>query len=162
MIKKVRPLDFISLLGQLALLDNLKLWHNLTMAVFKHSQKTPWTSGQSKPYLFNNKIELNWINVAGTDYGQPERAFFQKFETFGLGQTNWAEILWGILGISGQIISTILAQWVPCPSERVAGSLSYKKLWFLGLKNITPKYSQNKILAVKNLWNSVRTSVFGA
>ena len=29
-----------------------------------------------------------------TDYGHPERAFFfQKFETFGLGQTNWAEIL---------------------------------------------------------------------
>jgi hypothetical protein len=26
-------------------------------------------------------------------YGHPERAFFQKFETFGLGQTNWAEIL---------------------------------------------------------------------
>ena len=26
------------------------------------------------------------------DYGHPERAFFQKFETFGLGQTNWAEI----------------------------------------------------------------------
>ena len=28
-----------------------------------------------------------------TDYGHPERAFFQKLETFGLGQTNWAEIL---------------------------------------------------------------------
>ena len=28
-----------------------------------------------------------------TDNGHPERAFFQKFETFGLGQTNWAEIL---------------------------------------------------------------------
>jgi len=28
-----------------------------------------------------------------TDYGHPDRAFFQKFETFGLGQTNWAEIL---------------------------------------------------------------------
>ena len=38
-----------------------------------------------------------------------ERAFFQKFETFGLGQTNWAEILGGIL----------------------AGSFSYKKRWFL-------------------------------
>ena len=96
-----------------------------------------------------------------TDYGHPERAFFQKFETFGLGQTNWAEILWGIWGISGQTISTILALWVPCPWESVAGSLSYKKLWFLGLKHITPKYSQNKIWAVQNLENSVRTSVFG-
>ena len=38
----------------------------------------------------------------------PERAFF-TIETFGLGQTNWAEILLGIWGISGQTISTILA-----------------------------------------------------
>ena len=30
--------------------------------------------------------------VETTDYGHPERAFFQKCETFGLGQTNWAEI----------------------------------------------------------------------
>ena len=35
--------------------------------------------------------------------------FFQKFETFGLGQTNWAEILGGILAISSQTIGTILA-----------------------------------------------------
>ena len=35
--------------------------------------------------------------------------FFQKLETFGLGQTNWGEILLGIWGISGQTISTILA-----------------------------------------------------
>ena len=96
-----------------------------------------------------------------TDYGHPDIAIFQKFETFGLGQTNWAEILWGIWGISGQTISTILALWVPCPWESVAGSLSYKKLWFLGLKHTTPKYSQNKIWAVKNLGNNVRTSVFG-
>ena len=47
--------------------------------------------------------------VDDTDYGHPERAFFQKFKTFGLGQTNWAEILSGIWGISGQTISTILA-----------------------------------------------------
>ena len=27
-----------------------------------------------------------------TNYGHPERAFFQKFQTFGLGQTNWADL----------------------------------------------------------------------
>ena len=43
-----------------------------------------------------------------TDYGHPERPFFQKLETFGLGQTNWAEILGGIWAIFGQTISTIL------------------------------------------------------
>ena len=26
------------------------------------------------------------------DYGHPERPFCQKYETFGLGHTNWAEI----------------------------------------------------------------------
>ena len=86
--------------------------------------------------------------------------FFQKSETFGLGQTNWAEILWCIWGISGQTVSTILALWVPCPWENVAGSLSHKKL-VLGLKHLTPECSQNKISAVKNLGSSVHTSVFG-
>ena len=33
----------------------------------------------------------------------------RKLETFGLGQTNWAEILGGILAISSQTIGTILA-----------------------------------------------------
>ena len=37
-----------------------------------------------------------------------------------------------------------------------------QKLWFLGLKHTTCKYSQNKIWAVKNLGNNVHTSVFGA
>ena len=40
------------------------------------------------------KLKDFWprINIL-TDYGHPERAFFPKFETFGFGQTNWAEIL---------------------------------------------------------------------
>ena len=95
------------------------------------------------------------------DNGHPERAFFQKFERFALGQTNWAEILGGILGISSQIIDTIVALWVSCSWESVAGSFSYKKRWFLGLKHVTPKSSQNKKLAVKNWEKSLRTSVFG-
>ena len=99
-----------------------------------------------------------------SDHGQRtsrESFFFQKFKSFGLGQTNWAEILGCILVISSQTIGTILALWVPCSWESVAGSFSYKKCWFLGLKHTTPKYSQNKILAVKNLEKSLRTSVFG-
>ena len=99
--------------------------------------------------------------VLTTDYGHSERAFFQKLETFELGQTNWAEILGGILAISSQTIGIILALWFPCSWESVAGSFSYKKSWFLGLKHTTPKYSQNKILAVKNLEKSLRSSVFG-
>ena len=143
----------------------------LLIKFFKISQKKLWRhQNLNKLGFHQNSVALLHVHIMIvyrsfmnliTDYGHPERTFFQKFEIFWLGRTNWAEILWGILGISGQTISTILVQWVPCPWERVAGSLSYKKLWFLGLKHTTPKSSQNKILAVKNLWNSVRTSVFG-
>ena len=56
----------------------------------------------------NYSILVQWLAIA-TDNGHSERAFFQKFETFGLGQTNWAEILGGILAISSQTIGTILA-----------------------------------------------------
>ena len=35
----------------------------------------------------------SFLIVYVTDYGHQERAFFQKFEIFGLGQTNWAENL---------------------------------------------------------------------
>ena len=52
---------------------------------------------------------LKSVSKVKTICGHPERAFFQKFETFGLGQTNWAGILLGIWGISGQTVSTILA-----------------------------------------------------
>ena len=41
-----------------------------------------------------------------TDCRQPEWAFFQRSWTFGLGQTFWAEIFWGIWGIFGWTIST--------------------------------------------------------
>ena len=99
--------------------------------------------------------------IKNTDYGHPDRAFFWKSETFGLGQTNWAENIGGIWGIFGQTTAPNLAEWVPCPSESVRGCFFYKKLRFLGLKHTTPKCSQNKILAGKNLGKCLHTSVFG-
>ena len=86
----------------------------------------------------------------------PGESFFPKIWNF----WSWADKL-GIWGIFGQAISTMLALWVPCPWESVAGSLSQIFFWFLGLNHTTPKCSQNQILAVKNLGNSVHTSVFG-
>jgi hypothetical protein len=54
---------------------------------------------KSRNLLRNQKSDLSeWLTAKTTDYGHPERAFFQKLETFGLGQTNWAEILGGIWG----------------------------------------------------------------
>ena len=57
------------------------------------------------------------------DYELPTYAqrelFFEKSQTFGLGQTNWAEILLGIWVFFGQTICTILALWVSCLWENV-------------------------------------------
>ena len=36
----------------------------------------------------------------------PRESFFQKSQTFRLGQTNWAESFWGIWGIFGWTINT--------------------------------------------------------
>ena len=46
------------------------------------------------------------------DNGHPERAFFQKFESFGLWQTNWAEIL----GAFRVFPSKVLALFWHCES----------------------------------------------
>ena len=88
-------------------------------------------------------------------------SFFSEIRTFWAWADKLGWNLGGILAISSQNISTILALWVPCSWESVAGSFSYKKCWFLSLKHITPKYSQNKILAIKNMEKNLRTSVFG-
>ena len=111
---------------------------------------------------FFNRWHAIWLQIlTAKDYGHPERAFFSKIRNFWDWADIWAEILWDIWGISGQTIRTILALWVTCSWKSPAGSLSYKKLWFLCLKHITPKFSQSKILAIKNLGNSVHISVFG-
>ena len=65
--------------------------------------------GCSWPLVASMRSEVKKIMPMFTDYGHPERVFFQKFEAFGLGQTNWAEILRGIWAISGQTIHTFLA-----------------------------------------------------
>ena len=55
------------------------------------------------------KISLVPIVVAETAQPQnTERAFFRKPQTFGLGQTNWAENFGGIWGIFGRFISAYL------------------------------------------------------
>ena len=40
-----------------------------------------------------SKNSTSVVMLKCTDCGHPERAFFQKLETFGLGLTNWAEII---------------------------------------------------------------------
>ena len=39
-----------------------------------------------------HKSIISFLLTESTDYGHSERAFFLKFVTFGLGQTNWAGI----------------------------------------------------------------------
>ena len=74
--------------------------------------------------------------VQPTDDGHPERVFFRKSQTFGLGQTlltNWAENFGGIWGILDQNISTHLVQWVPCPCFLSFNYYFHKKLSFYNL-----------------------------
>ena len=40
------------------------------------------------------------------DYGRPIKPFSLKSQTFGFGQTIWADEVWGIWGIFGRFIST--------------------------------------------------------
>ena len=108
-----------------------------------------------RPYGF----VIYFVNVKTTDNGHPERTFFQKFETFGLGQTNWAEILGGILAISSQTIGTILAlNMSPLFIRKCSWIFFLQKMLVFRSKT---NNSQNKILAVKNLEKSLCTSVFG-
>ena len=50
------------------------------------------TQGPRNDIFFFMDILRNGIHHF-TDYRHPERASFLKFEMFGLGQTNWADIL---------------------------------------------------------------------
>ena len=64
-------------------------------------------------YFWSFKFAINQnLNVKPTDVTterHPERVFFfRKTQTFGLGQTNWAEHFWRIWDIFGQFISTHL------------------------------------------------------
>ena len=83
-------------------------------------------------------------------------------QTFGLGQTNWVDILGGSWSIFGQTIKTILVLWVPRPWENGFSCFIFKKLWFSGLKHMCLKYIPNMIFAVNNLGNSHHTSIVGA
>ena len=64
-----------------------------------------WVTDSSNLYRKNLTLPRMLVD---TD-GQPDRAFFQKSQTFGLGQTNWAEKSWVIVGIFSQFTAAILA-----------------------------------------------------
>jgi hypothetical protein len=95
----------------------------------------------------DKKINVNVQKKAGYQYNALTRPlfFFQhlhdpwttdaqwsifslKSQTFGLGQTNWADKFWGIWGIFGYISALILVLWVPCPCFSLFNHYFYKKL----------------------------------
>ena len=59
-----------------------------------------------------------------TDHGRP----MKPFQNFWAKADNWADKFWGIWGIFGQVISTDLLQWVPCPYFLLFNHYFYKKL----------------------------------
>ena len=106
--------------------------------------------------FFKALVNLNLLVRSSTD---PERAFFQKSQTFGLWQTFWDEIFWSIWGNLGQIISIHF------------GTVSSLSMFFiiqpLFLQKTNPWYptpiylfwSGIWIWAAKNLRLSLRVSV---
>ena len=92
------------------------------------------SSRQGRQYAMNQfpvrDLHLVWSIWPRTTDTQRE-LFFQKWLTFGLGQTNWAKIFWGIWAILSQTISTFLALWVPCPRENVQRVPVIRAFWDL-------------------------------
>ena len=64
-----------------------------------------------------------------TDYERPMKHFLKlKSQTFGLGQTNWADNFWGIWGIFGWTFSTHVSTVSPLSMFFIIQPLFYKKL----------------------------------
>ena len=73
------------------------------------------------------KAACFWWDPRTTDTGTPRENFFQKSQTFGLGQTNWAEFFWGIWGIFGQTISTHFGTVIPLSMFSIIQQLFLQK-----------------------------------
>ena len=65
------------------------------------------------------------------------KPFLSKSQTFGLGQTNWAEKFWGIWGIFGRFINTHFGTVSPFSMFYINQSLFLQKTKSL---NPNPKY----------------------
>ena len=96
-----------------------------------------------------------------TDYGHPDRAFFLKIRNFWAWADKLGRNFMRHLGYFWPNYKHYFGTVSPLSMGKCSWFSFLQKLWFLGLKHTTPKYSQNKIWAVKNLGNNVRTSVFG-
>ena len=84
---------------------SLTYYKFLSRSSSSHTKGKSWASHQLKKmfallasyFIFAEerpREKRNTIAMVNyTDDGHPERAFFQKLETLGLGQTNWADIL---------------------------------------------------------------------
>ena len=81
--------------------------------------------------LFHNAAKFSVKLSLSKDYGHPERGFFLKSQTFGLGQTNWAKHFGGIGVFSAKLSVLILVQWVPFPCFPLLDHYFYKKYAFL-------------------------------
>ena len=75
----------------------------LQQGIEPHSQAWKGRALSTQPHeLIKCKRRLHFIDIFID-------IIFQKLWSLNLGQTNWADKFWGIRGIFGQTISTILA-----------------------------------------------------
>jgi hypothetical protein len=82
-----------------------------------------------------------------------------KSRTFGLGQTNWADKVWGIWGIFGQTISTYFGKMMPYPCSHfyfdiksVAKiGIKVKVTTWIGHKSLVHVFHYSTIISTKNI-----------
>ena len=105
-------------------------------------------------------VEVSSFCCSRTTYTQRE-LFFKNSKRWGLGR----QIGLKFFEAFGVFLAKLLALFWHCKSlvhwkMYIAGSFAYNIFWFLGLKHITLKCSQNKVSTVKNLEKSFHTSIF--
>ena len=102
---------------------------------FKSTKKNTFLQARSKKacnFLWAKSnlcnLEISCLCTRTTD--AQWSLFSPKFQTFGLGQTIWADKFWDIchLGLfSADLLALILVLWVPCPCFPLINHYFYKK-----------------------------------
>ena len=68
------------------------------------------------------------IMLKSTDYGHPERTFFENPKLLGLGRQIGLKMFGAFGVISADLSAPILVLWVPCPCFPLINHYFYKKL----------------------------------
>ena len=111
---------------------NYLTWKLIMQICFLLNLLMQWCATYLQWNSFNHFLQwfisvYHWM-IMGTDYGRSMKPFSLKFQTFGLGKTNWADRFCGIWGIFGWTISTHFDTVSPLPMFSIIQPIFFKKL----------------------------------